>query len=360
MPDPVVYPSWEQASTHPIPPRSYLYHLLPVGLGSAAIESLTSYLARLAAAHDISSGTLLTREILPKVREEFRRHDYRAVHEIESTFLYEAHTLNGVGQRSQDWVYGLERLTGVRGLQCLTMGAWRQVISGVGLLRRRRAWCPLCFDDWRCSNQPVYEPLLWALKEVSACPTHGCPLVDRCPHCGRDQHVISAKVKPGHCCRCRRWLGMKTAATDTPGDIGVSVALAESIGELVSIAPTLAQPPGCEALLHNLKLCIEELADGSMSRFVAATGVSFDTMADWGRLPGEMRPAHSSMPYLHAGRHISSAVRLRAAHLGGPRLRTGPESRRPKDLAYQASAQHASPSTGIGARGSRSRWPILA
>ena len=91
-------------------------------------------------------------------------------------------------------------------------------------------------------------------------------------------------MKPGHCCRCRRWLGL-TAAAEAPSDIGARVAAAESIGELVSIASTLAQPPGCEALLHNLKLCIEELADGSMSRFAAATGVSFDTMADWSRLP---------------------------------------------------------------------------
>ena len=165
------------------------------------------------------------------------------------------------------------------------MGTWRRVVSGAGLLRHRRAWCPLCLDDARSSNQPVYEPLIWALNEVSACPTHGCLLVDRCHHCRRDQHVISAKVKPGHCCRCRRWLGMTAATTDAPSDIGTRVAMAESIGELVSIASTLAQPPGCEALLHNLKLCIEELADGSMSRFVAATGVSFDTMADWSRLP---------------------------------------------------------------------------
>jgi hypothetical protein len=284
MRDPFIYRSWEQASGQSIPPRSYLYHLPPVGLGSAVVESLTSYVARLAEAHDISRGTLVTREVLPKVREEFRRHDYK-VPAIESRFLYDAHTLNGVGQRSHDWVNVLEQLTGVRDLQYLTMGTWRPVISGADLLRRRRAWCPLCLEDWRCSNQQLYEPLLWALKEVQVCPTHACLLADRCPHCGGDQHVISAKVKPGHCCRCRRWLGMNTTAANIPSDIRAKVALAERIGELLSIAPTLAQPPGCEALLHNLKLCIQELADGSMNRFVAATGISYDILTDWDCVP---------------------------------------------------------------------------
>jgi hypothetical protein len=284
MRDPFIYPSWEQASDHSTPPRSYLYHLPPVGLGSVVVESLTSYVARLAEAHDISPGTLVTREILPKVRKEFRRHDYK-VPATESTFMYQAHTVNSVGQGSQDWVNVLEQLTGVRGLQYLTMGTWRRVISGVDLLRRRRAWCPLCLEDRRGSNQPVYEPLLWALKEVSVCPTHACPLAERCPHCGGDQHIISAKVKPGHCCRCRRWLGMNTAAADIPSDIAGRVVLAESVGELLSIAPTIAQSPTCEALLHNLKLCIQELADGSMNRFVAASGISYDILTDWGCVP---------------------------------------------------------------------------
>lgn len=284
MPDPFIYPSWEQASGNSIPPRSYLYHLPPAGLGSAVVESLTSYLVRLAEAHDISLGTLVTREVLPKVREKFRRQDYKAA-AIESTFLYDAHTLNGLGQRSHDWVNVLERLTGVRGLQYLTMETWRQVFSGVDLPRRRRAWCPLCLEDWRDSNRQVYEPLLWALKEVSVCPTHACLLADRCPHCGGDQHVISAKVKPGHCGRCRRWLGMNTAVADIPSDIRGRVAMAESIAELLSVAPTLAQPPGCEVLLHNLKLCIQELADGSMNRFVAATGISYDVLTDWDCIP---------------------------------------------------------------------------
>jgi len=283
MRNPFIYPSWEQASGNSIPPRSHLYHLAPVGLGTALVESLTSYVARLAEAHDVSIGTLVTREVLPKVREEFRRHEYK-IPAIKSTFLYDAHTLNGVAQRSQDWVVVLEQLTGACGLGYLTMGTWRQVISGADLLRRRRAWCPVCLEDWRSANQQVYEPLLWGLREVAVCPTHACPLADRCPHCGGDQHVISAKVKPGHCGRCRHWLGMQTTATNKPSDIGGRVALAESVGELLAIAPTLAQPPVCETLLHNLKLCILELADGSMNRFVAATGISYDILMDWDRI----------------------------------------------------------------------------
>jgi len=104
MPETVVYCPWDEASPRSIPPRSYLYRVTPMGVGSANVESLTSYLARLAVAHDISPAVLLTREILPKVREEFRRHDYQDVPDVDNTFVYGAHTLNGVGQRSQDWI----------------------------------------------------------------------------------------------------------------------------------------------------------------------------------------------------------------------------------------------------------------
>ena len=129
MPDPVVFPAWEHTASLPIPPRSYFYHLPPLAVGSPYVESLTSYLTRLAEAHNISAGVLLMRELLPKVRAEYRRHDYRTVGKIENTFIYEAHTLNGMARRAQDWVTVLESLTGVCGLQCLTMGAWGQVVS---------------------------------------------------------------------------------------------------------------------------------------------------------------------------------------------------------------------------------------
>lgn len=46
-----------------IPPRSRLYHLEPIGIGTPYVESLTSYIARLAEAHCLTPKLLLEREI---------------------------------------------------------------------------------------------------------------------------------------------------------------------------------------------------------------------------------------------------------------------------------------------------------
>src|SRR5208283_4207540 len=46
-------------------PRTYLYHLEPLGVGTPLVESLTSYIGRLAAAHAVSLGILSTKEFGP-------------------------------------------------------------------------------------------------------------------------------------------------------------------------------------------------------------------------------------------------------------------------------------------------------
>ena len=48
-------------------PRTYLYHLEPIGIGTPLVESLTSYIGRLAAAHAVSMGILSTKEFGPRV-----------------------------------------------------------------------------------------------------------------------------------------------------------------------------------------------------------------------------------------------------------------------------------------------------
>ena len=54
-----------------IAPRSRLFHLEPIGVGTPYVESLTSYVARLAIAHSVPPGTLLAIEIGSLVKKNY-------------------------------------------------------------------------------------------------------------------------------------------------------------------------------------------------------------------------------------------------------------------------------------------------
>jgi hypothetical protein len=53
------YETWDMTAPV-IPPRSRLFHINPVGLGTPLVECLTSYISRVAQAHSISPGALPT------------------------------------------------------------------------------------------------------------------------------------------------------------------------------------------------------------------------------------------------------------------------------------------------------------
>ncbi len=55
-----VFDSWDCVS-QPLPPRSQLYALEPIGIGTAIVESLSGYVARLADAHSLSVGDIVGR-----------------------------------------------------------------------------------------------------------------------------------------------------------------------------------------------------------------------------------------------------------------------------------------------------------
>lgn len=75
----------------------------------------------------------------------------------------------------------LEELTQVRCLDLLTALPSADVIDCRHLLRTTRAWCSSCYEGWRSSGPPVYEPLLWMLQVVTVCPDHRQSLDSLCP-----------------------------------------------------------------------------------------------------------------------------------------------------------------------------------
>src|SRR5690349_6171525 len=58
--------------------RSTLYHLLPIGVGTTNVESLTSYIMRLAEAHCVLTRTLVVEQLFPLYgRAYLLRHSLR-------------------------------------------------------------------------------------------------------------------------------------------------------------------------------------------------------------------------------------------------------------------------------------------
>jgi AraC-like DNA-binding protein len=285
----LAYESWDLTVHRPLPERSYLYHMEPMGLGSAYVESLTGYIARLAEAHDVSTGALMSRELLPRVREASSHCAYKASAQPCSTFVYQSHVLNGVRECSESFVRVLESLTGFRSLRGLTLLAWKEVISNRNVLKSIRAWCPCCFEEWRCSSLRVYEPLLWSIGSVSYCPLHLRALEESCPHCKQKLYVLSARSRPGHCCRCQRWLGERPAPTDASSKAKAGLLAARGIGELLSAASALKGTPSTDHLKNNLRFCIDILAQGSQKRFCRAIGVSLDPVRHWFSANGRIR-----------------------------------------------------------------------
>ena len=295
MHDTEVYDAWE-ASRPDITRRSYLYPLPPVGVGTAAVESLTGYISRLAAAHAVETGALIRHELRPRipctrgvwagrVREDLPQYP----------FYISAHTLNGVGARAQLWVSLLDQLTCVPRLDLLTALPWAGTISCVHLLRPSRAWCPACYGDELSSADSAYERLLWAFHIVTVCPVHRLPLESNCPFCGRGQYVLAYRSRPGYCSRCYRWLGRASAGACFHSGLTEQIGVAEMVGALLAAGPTLSAHFGLDQFRENVRSFVRDA--GGYHRFRA--GVSHLQVRNWVRRTVIPR-MHSLVTFSHS------------------------------------------------------------
>jgi hypothetical protein len=283
MPDTVTYESWSCDFVAALPKRSHFYHLQPLGVGDPQVESLTGYIARLAAAHDVSTGVFLTRELLPRIRQESDDLPLHRGHSRRYGFIYDAYVLNGISDCPAAWVRALEALTGQTALHLLTMLTWRRVISDLNLLRYNHAWCPYCLSSWRNAKLPIYEPLMWSMGCVSVCTIHLHSLEECCPQCQRRSTVLSAKAHPGYCRRCGAWLGRMPPSSQPAASEAsdIEVSMAKAAGELLSLSAALPAQPPLSYFKQNLRRCVDEFAAGNRSHFARMTGTPIDSVHWW-------------------------------------------------------------------------------
>ena len=104
-----------------LPPRSRLYHLEPIGIGTGGVECLTGYTARLAAAHSVSLVKLFALEYVPRVSQAYPQQNASPpANYYKARFVSATQALNGMGAVAQYWVEALSALTLRPDLQQLT------------------------------------------------------------------------------------------------------------------------------------------------------------------------------------------------------------------------------------------------
>lgn len=198
------------------PPRSRLYSLEPQGLGGAWVESLTSYIARLAAAHSLRVSTLVREIIAP-----FARGGLSTISTGYDLLRKGASAVNGSGQISWHTIRIIEMLTGRSGLGELTFQFTRGWLAMQPLMSKKQKWCAWCLQKARESGQTVYYPLLWHLESVALCREHSVALESSCPKCSRSHTPLAGNLVIGYCPRCFTWLG--SGSRTLPIQVGQSV-----------------------------------------------------------------------------------------------------------------------------------------
>ena len=196
-----------------IPPRSRLYHLEPRGMGTPYVESLTSYMARLAQTHSVSVRSLIVGALTPILKRKYL--GYGGSDNVSLNAFWKEHSraLIGTGKLAQDFARALEIITLCKDLTALTLVPWANVFATSKLYRSKKAWCPECLNGWQIKEENIYEPLLWQLYAVTICPRHQMPLIDQCPY--EDCHLTMPQLKGnqthvGYCVYCSRWLGHRS------------------------------------------------------------------------------------------------------------------------------------------------------
>jgi TniQ len=272
-----------------IPPRSRLFCLEPIGVGTPDVESLTGYIARLAEAHSVSAGVLFGYELVPFVDNSYWREKLSSATTsslLGYGFLGHTRAVNGTGKIANEWVPVLEKATMRPDLSWLTLSRWREILSTLSLLRQERAWCSACYQERRLDQQVIYEPLIWCVEAVKSCLKHRQHLQTQCRFCHRQSAPLSSRSRPGFCSRCRNWLGLQsktkcTATTLTNDEFEKQTWVIRNVGDLLSTEPDAKESLTSDTITHSLNLCIETLFGGSPTLLSRRARVPKQTISNW-------------------------------------------------------------------------------
>ena len=263
-----------------IPPRSRLYHLEPIGIGTPHVESLTSFLMRLANAHSVEVNTLVAKEISIYFNQRYVQDN---LSKGLSTLFNRGAALNSNGILASQLCQSLEKLTLRKDLSFLTLFLSNKTFSSRKLLRKSKAWCSACYEQWQVSGKTVYEPLLWTLESIKVCSGHFQPLKNKCPHCDRTIPWLTGRSKVGYCPKCDQWLGsfLQNHHNYNESDLTKYIWIAQSLSELISFIPSISSSVQSTNISKAFNLIIDGTCEGNIAEFAKVFGLPKNTVWMW-------------------------------------------------------------------------------
>ncbi len=197
----------------PTIPSSNSGLIQPIGIGTGFVEASSSLWKRAAERVSVKFGDIVrwafeTQPVLPG-----------HTHAVSGQLALTRRMLGIDGPTAVARVYldPLRPLTTSNCIEACTLLPFSGMLSEKNLLRRHKAWCPLCLISMRDRSR-VYEPLLWRLSDVTVCPEHCVDLVVECGACKRRGEIVARYARVGCCSRCGAWLGKKECLVFRRGD----------------------------------------------------------------------------------------------------------------------------------------------
>lgn len=180
-----------------------------------------------------------------------------------------------MGEETERWAAWIAQLTGVGGLDFMTLRPFRQVLSSLHLIPKSDRWCPCCLATDRDSDQEPYLRLVWDIAPVTVCLTHKVELVHQCPHCHRGNvRNRAAVVIPGYCTACGGFLGDAMTSPATPE----AMWIARQVGAAVANPPM----PGFNGRLADLlREVVGRMSGGNVARFARRLDLKKSGVGHW-------------------------------------------------------------------------------
>ncbi|WP_108671562.1 TniQ family protein [Peribacillus acanthi] len=257
-----------------VPPRSKLYNLEPIGMGTPYVESLTSYISRLAECHSMNLTTLVCKTFIPFIKTESRKNSF-----MNGSIGPKTKYINGNSSISLEYVSALEELTTRNDLIFLTMNSWSGLFSN-NVIGESRKWCPNCLDEAKNNGSEIYEPLIWYIKGINICDKHQVLLEDSCLICGKKLNFLHANFIVGHCQYCLNWLGYKSQTTNVD-NLKYQQFLLDTFKTLIAKGQNLNTNPTKQRIGYILKKIMDVNNFRSINEFGNFLGLHPTLMQQW-------------------------------------------------------------------------------